>query len=117
MRKEKEALAKYESLLIFMKDAKNYPPNYKNYRHGQSNYWYHHCPQRTVALFSPELSKRPFVPHPHMHYEYLRTMMDYYVRNSDNYMFPQLENVHSTIPFVGRNTIVATPLTDTAQYS
>jgi len=48
-----------------------------------------------------------------MHYEYLRTMMDYYVRNSDNYMFPQLENVHSTISFVGRNTIVATPLTDT----
>ena len=28
-------------------------------------------------------------------------------------MFPQLENVHSTISFVGRHTIVATELTDT----
>ena len=91
---ELKALELSKLFLESMENPNTYPIKFNNFNHGASNYWYNYDPPReTVLRFSPDMKQFPFVTHPHMHNEYLKTfLLEDKIKNSSNYMLPSYEN-------------------------
>ena len=110
---ERLAIEQNKLLDEFMRNPQNYSVKFTNNQHGACNYWYNYSPPKEfVKQFSPNMSDHLFVKHPHMNKLYLQTMLDIPHINCSNYMFPKLENCHTTISIDNHQTIIATELTE-----
>ena len=88
----------------------SYPTEYTNFLHGSLDYWY--VPD-TFNTFKPDLSEHPFVAHPHMHPDYVKTFLETpHVKESQTYMLPNYNNHKETISFQDHQTICSTDMTE-----
>ena len=110
---ERKALELSKLFLESLESPNMYPNKYTNFNHGASNYWYNYDPPReTVKRFSPDMKQFPFVEHPHMCNEYLKTFLsEDKIKNSSNYMLPSYENYDKKIAFYNHQTVMSSPLT------
>ena len=96
---KQNALELSKRFLDFLENPNIYLNKYTNFNHAASNYWYNYdTPRDTVLRFSPDMRQFPFVIHPHMHNEYLKTFLsEDKIKNSSNYMLPSYENYNKKL--------------------
>ena len=94
---QQEHLHKARLFHDWLNQPSSYPSEYKNFLHGSLNYWF---VPNTGHTFKPDLSLKPFVPHPHMHPLYAQTFLKTpHIHESKSYMLPSYGNHKETIFF------------------
>ena len=108
--KQQEHLHKSRLFHGWLNQPSSYPSEYYNYLHGHLNYWY---TPNTGNTFKPDLSLKPFVPHPHMHPLYAKTFLNIpHIHQTEKYMLPSYENHNQTIFVQNHRTMVATDMSE-----
>ena len=96
----------------WLNQPSSYPSEYRNFLHGNLNYWFE--PTDDPTCFTPDLTERPFVPHPHMHEGYPKAFLNTpHIHKAQSYMLPNYLNRRETISFEDHQTICATDMTET----
>ena len=107
---QQEYLNKARLFHDWLNQPSSYPSEYYNYLHGSLNYWF---TPNTASRFKPDLSSRPFVPHPHMHPLYPKTFLKTpHIHQCNSYMLPNYDNHKETIFVEKHMTMVATDMNE-----
>ena len=94
---QQEHLNKARLFHDWLNQPSSYPSEYYNFLHGSLNYWF---APNTGSKFTPDLSLKPFVPHPHMHPLYPKKFLKTpHIHQYQSYMLPSYENHKETIFF------------------